>query len=240
MEKGKLELFINKYNLAGNCEEVLWDSDGTDLSVRSQPSSKDVIAEVKLEGIGFPQGSLAVTDTKRLKAILGVLGDNVTVTPKVDDSRTVGISLTDGDTKAYFAVGLPAAVPPVQKATGLPPMDTEILLDEDFTTKFLRAKAALSDVSTVTFMSDGTNNTLEVILGFSKNNTNKITFEVSAPVTQKIPPVHFSANYLKDIIISNKDISTGKLNISSKGLAVANFVGDDCSSKYYLLAVEIQ
>ena len=240
MEKEKLERFITKYNLVGNCEEVLWESDGTNLSVRSQPSSKDVIAEVKLSDIAFPQGSLAVTDTKRLKAILGVMGDNVSVKLNTVDGRTTGLALTDDKTKAYFAVGLPQAVPPVQKVTSLPPMDTEIVLDEVFTTQFLRAKAALSDVSTVTLMSDGTDDTVEVILGFSKNNTNKISFTVKAPVTNKIPPVHFSANFLKEIIVSNKDVTDGKFRLSSKGIAVLEFKSDDTDAKYYLLGVDIQ
>lgn len=240
MEKGKLELFITKYNLNGNCEAVLWESDGTNLSVRTQPSSKDVIAIVKLNDIAFPQGSLAVTDTKRLKAILGILDDAITVKLNTVDGRITGLDLRDDKTKAYFAVGMPEAIPPVQKPDGLPLMDAEILLDETFTTRFLRAKGALSDVSTVTFMSAGTDNKVEVILGYSKNNTNKVSFTVEAPVTQKIHPVHFSADYLKDILVSNKDVNNGKLSVSGKGIATLEFVKDDFTAKYFILGVDIQ
>lgn len=240
MDKQKLEKFVTKYHLAGSCELVLLESDGTDLKVKCQPESKNLIAKVKGSGFGIAKTSLAVTDTKRLKAILGVLGDTIKVSLNDTDGRVTSISLVDSTTKAQFAVGLPAAVPPVKDVASLPPMNIEFSLDEAFTGQFIKSKAALGDVSAVTFLCDGNSDEVEVILGYSKNNTNRITLKVNAPGAKKTNPVHFSAHYLNQIIVANKDAEKSVLKVTDKGLLVAEFEDDGIESKYYLLGVDIQ
>ncbi len=69
MEKSKLEKFITKYNLGGSCEEVIFNSDGNMLSVRVISGDKNVVGEVSLKNIKFPEGEFAVHETKKLRAI---------------------------------------------------------------------------------------------------------------------------------------------------------------------------
>lgn len=236
MEKSKLERFISKYNVGGACESVKLVSNGKQLSVRSISDDKNVLAEVVHSDMGLLEGEFGVYETKKLRSLLNVLGDNLKVTANSSKDKVVGLTMTDGDTKSTFVLADDSVIPKVPDLKKLPPMDIEIALDEKFVNTFAKAKGALSEVDTFTVTSDGT--TASVVIGYSSLNTNRVTIKTNTTTNAEIEPISFSANYLKEILLSNKEIKDGVLKVSSKGLAVAEFVGDGFTSKYYLVQVD--
>lgn len=236
MEKSKLERFISKYTIGGACESVKLVSTGKELMVRSISDDKNVLAEVTHTDMGLIEGEFGVYETKKLRSLLSVLGENLKVTANESNGKTVGLLLSDGDTKTTFVLADDSVIPKVPDLKKLPPMDVEIVLDEKFVNTFAKAKGALSEVDTFTVM--GTYSDMNVVIGHSTMNTNRVSIKVqTSEESNAIDPISFSANYLKEILMANKEIKNGVLKVSSKGLAVAEFSGDGFTSKYYLVQI---
>lgn len=235
MEKSKFERFISKYNLGGSCESVTFKSDGKTLSVRSISDDKNVLGEVECTNIMFPDGEFGVYDTTKLRALLGVLQENIVVTAISAKDKVTGLNITDGETKATFVLADTSVIPTVPELKKLPPMDFTITLDEKFVTTFIKAKGALSEVETFTVMSEGTSNIANVIIGHSNLNTNRIAINATTDKNVELSPINFSAKYFREILVANKEAKNGKLEVSSKGLAKASFDIDDISTVYYLV-----
>ena len=236
MEKSKLERFISKYNIGGACESVKCVSNGTEMTVRSISDDKNVLAEVTGHDIGFPQGEFSIYETKKLRSLLGVLGEKLKVAANNVAGKVVGLNLSDSDTKVTFVLADESVIPKVPDLKKLPPVDIEIMLDEKFVNTFAKAKGALSEVDTFTVTSDGTD--ANVVIGYSTLNTNRVNIKVNTKSNAKIDPISFSANYFKEILMSNKEIKDGILKVSSKGISVAEFDGEGFTSKYYLVQID--
>lgn len=239
MEKSKIEKFITKYNLGGACESVTLKSDGKDLSVRTISDDKNVLAEVSVSDINFPEGEFGVYDTRKLRSILSVLDETLKIKPNKSSGNVTGLDISDNSTKATFVLADQSVIPPVPDLKKIPPMDVTITLDEKFVSTFIKAKSALSEIETFAVMSDGTDKTASVVIGHSTLNTNRITVTATTNIETKLDPISFSANYLREILTANKDATNGTLKISSKGLAVANFEVDGYESTYYLVQITI-
>jgi hypothetical protein len=65
-----------------------------------------------------------------------------------------------------------------------------------------------------------------------------VNIKVNTKSNAKIDPISFSANYFKEILMSNKEIKDGILKVSSKGISVAEFDGEGFTSKYYLVQID--
>lgn len=239
MEKSKLEKFITKYNLGGSCESVIFKSDGSGLSVRAISGDKNVLGEVSVENLSFPEGEFGVYETKKLRSILSVLDENLTIKPNVNNGKTTGLNITDNDTKATFVLADASVIPVVPDLKKLPPMDFTITLDEKFVNTFVKAKGALSEVETFAVTSKGEDNTASVVIGHSSLNTNRITITAKTDKAVKMEPISFSANYLREILNANKEISNGTFHVSSKGLSVVKFSANGFTSTYYLVQISI-
>jgi hypothetical protein len=239
MEKSKLEKFITKYNLGGSCESVLIKSDGSTLSVRAISDDKNVLGDVSLDNINFPEGEFGVYETKKLRAILSVLNENLTVKPNLSNGKVVGLNITDGSTKATVVLSDASVIPVVPDLKKTPPVEFTISLDEKFINTFIKAKSALSEVDTFAIMSTGEDTTASIVIGHSNLNTNRITVTGTTDVAVKMTPISFSANYLREILNANKEITSGTLQVSSKGISVAKFVGNGFTSTYYLVQMTV-
>jgi hypothetical protein len=151
-----------------------------------------------------------------------------------------GLNLNDNSTKATFVLADATVIPTVPELKKkLPVVDFTILLDDKFVDTFVKAKGALNDVETFTVMSSGDDKTAEVVIGHSSNNTNRISITVATDVMVKLAPISFSADYLREILTANKEISNGTLQISSKGLSVVKFDANGYTSTYYLVQISI-
>lgn len=238
MEKTKFQRFINKYNLGGACESVVLSVDKNNLRVRSISDDKNVLCEVSGPTMELNIGEYAVYETQRLRSLLGVVGESLNVTVKKSNDRPVGLEFSDGDTNATFVLADTNAIPSVPELKVLPPMNLTIDMDEKFINTFIKAKGALAEVETFTVISSGKEKEAEIILGYSSLNTNRVKIKVHTKEAVEIKPISFSARYLSEILSANKEAKTGKLEISSKGLARTVFEADEIIAKYYLVQID--
>jgi hypothetical protein len=236
MEKQQLNRFISKYNLAGLVESVKWEADGGSLNTSFISDDKSVLGNVTMTDFDFPKSELGVYDTTKLTKMLAVLGDSVDFTISDIDGRPVSLKFKDGSTAIDYMLADLSVIPNVPDLKKLPDFNVEVKLDSNFISKFIRAKSALSDENTFTFVCK--NEKGQIILGYSNINTNRISIDVDCKCEGDIQAISFSATYLKEILNANKEATDAVLKISSQGLAHIHFKVDKFESNYYLVQLQ--
>lgn len=236
MKKNTLDRFISKYNLSGAADAVTWKADKSGVSTRFISDDKHVIGEVKTTGFSFDDGSYSIYDTAALRGLLSVLDEDVEVKPNKTGNVVTSLTIKDDNTKVSFVLSDPQNIPKVPDIKSLPKFENVINLDAKFIERFVKAKGALADVETFTVISDGKK--VDVVIGYDNNNTNRVTIGATAEKSEKIDPIDFHARYLKDILVANKEAKSGKLEVSSEGLARITFVIDEFDVTYYLPQIQ--
>ena len=231
MKKASLEQFINRYNLGGEVESVKITSTDSEMKVSFISDDKTLLGEVTSKEGEFPNGEFGVYTTSQLKALLGVLESSMDV-----DSTESYIKFSDKGTSVNYMLADLSVIPVVPDLKAVPPMNVEITLDDEFTSKFIKSKGALSESDTFTF--ECKNNNGEIILGYSSINTNRISMKVDCKCDGDVSPISFSAKYLKEILNANRGSKSANLQISSQGLAHIEFEKDNLTSKYYLVEIK--
>jgi|TARA_A200000159_G_scaffold52420_1_gene48375 DNA polymerase III sliding clamp (beta) subunit (PCNA family) len=231
MKKASLEQFINRYNLGGEVESVKITSSDSEMKVSFISDDKTLLGEVTSKEGEFPNGEFGVYTTSQLKALLGVLESSMDV-----DSTESYIKFSDKGTSVNYMLADLSVIPVVPDLKAVPPMNVQITLDDDFTSKFIKSKGALSESDTFTF--ECKNNNGEIILGYSSINTNRISMKVDCKCDGDVSPISFSAKYLKEILNANRGSKSANLQISSQGLAHIEFEKDNLTSKYYLVEIK--
>ena len=238
MEKQSLNRFVSKYNLAGLVESVKWESKDGSLTTSFISDDKSVLGSVTMKDFDSTDATFGVYDTTKLTKMLSVLGDDIEFSINDIDGKSVSLKFKDGSTSVNYMLADLSVIPNVPDLKQLPDFDTEIKLDSNFISKFIKAKGALADENNFTFTCTGENNG-QIILGYSNINTNRIKIDVDCTCKKdKVDPISFSANFLKEILVANKEATDATLKISSQGLAHIHFEIDNYTSDYYL--VEIQ
>lgn len=231
MEKLKLDGFINRYNLGGEVESVMLNSTDSDVSVKMISDDKTLLGDVTVTEKEFPTGDFGIYTTSQLKGLLSVLDSSIKV-----EETTGALKFSDKGTKVQYMLAAPSVIPAVPDLKALPPFDSDLTLDDEFVTKFIKSKGALADADTFTFTCK--DNKGEIILGYSSINSNRISINVNCTCEGDIEPIAFSAKYLKAILIANKGSNKSSLKISSKGLAHLSFEDGDYVSNYYLVEIK--
>lgn len=235
MEKQRLNRFVSKYNLAGLVESVKWTSENNTLSTSFISDDKSVLGRVSMTDFNYDSESFGVYDTSKLTKMLAVLGDDVDFSIQDMDGKPVSLRFKDGSTSVNYMLADLSVIPNVPDLKQLPDFNVRIKLDETFISKFIRAKGALPDENTFTLVcKEGKS---QIVLGYSNINTNRITIDVDAECDGDVQPISFSATYLKEILVANKDATDAVLNISSQGLSHIHFEVDEYTTDYYLVEI---
>lgn len=237
MNKTRITRFIGKYNLAGLVESVSWKTDGQKLNTRFIADDKTVLGEISLDNFNFEAAELGIYTTSNLNKMLSVLGDDIELQVQKVEDKSISLGLESDGTTANYQLADLSVIPNVPDLKQLPEFDIEIDLDGKFIDKFIKAKNALSDVDTFTVLTEKGN--LNVVVGYSNVNSNRITFKAAEGYGKEIKPISFSAKYLKEILTANKEATSAKLLVSTKGLAHIQFIIDDFVCKYYLVEVQL-
>jgi len=236
MNKVRLNRFIQKYNLAGLIESVAWKTDGTTLSTKFISDDKTLLGEVELSNFTFDTAELGVYTTSNLNRMLSVMGDDIELEVGKMEEKSISLNIKSDKTKVNYQLAELAVIPAVPDLKSLPDFDIQIELDNAFIDRFIKGKNALSDVDTFTILTE--KGDLNLVLGYSNVNSNRITYTVHSSYGAEVKAISFSAKYLKEVLVANKDANSAKLQISTQGLAHVAFQIDDFTSKYYLVEVQ--
>lgn len=244
MKKSTLISFINKYSLNGNIESVKWIVDANDNKIKTSSISdeKDVICIVEIKNsYGLESQELGINDTLKLQKLLGVLGENVDVKYNKKNEKVTSLNFESNKVKVQYVTADVSVIPNVPVLKTLPEFNLEIPLTKEFVSQFVKAKSALSEVDTLTFMKptkkDGN---IKLVIGHSSVNTNKISMDIEVDEVKNTleENINFSAKYLKEILTSNSDCENAVLKVSDGGLAHVEFKTDEFECNYYLVKID--
>jgi hypothetical protein len=242
MKKQTINTFIDKYSLNGTIESVKWvvDSANKQIKTASISDDKNVLSFVVIkDSAGLNDAEIGINDTAKLKKLLSVLNDEVNISFNTREDKIVSLSLTGESTDVQYVTADLSVIPKVPELKKLPPFNLEIPLTKEFVTTFVKAKNALSDVDTLTFIKDKKDK-LKLVIGFSSVNSNRISIDFK-PTEGKDTlgkTIHFSAKYLKEILTSNNDCENAVLKVSDAGIAHVEFNNDVFNSSYYLVEIK--
>jgi hypothetical protein len=245
MKKQTVETFIKKYSLNGLVDSVKWtvDSDKKTLTTNAITEEKNVLIAVEIANFDAidEKCELGVFETSRLSKMLSVLSDTVTLSLNKKDDKITSVGLSDdNDTVAQFITSDLAVIPSAPALKKLPDFGVEILLDTDFVSRFVKAKNALPEVDTFTLLMNKKSK-LEMVLGHSTLNSNRITLGVDAVDGKNVVKknVSFNAKYFKEILVANNDCPAAVLRVSDAGLSTVEFANADFKSTYYMVEVKM-
>ena len=236
MEKQKLNRFISKYNLAGLVESVKWESKDGSLTTSFISDDKSVLGSVTMKDFEGDNADFGVYDTTKLSKMLSVLGNDVDFSISDIDGKSVSLKFKDKSTSVNYMLADLSVIPNVPDLKQLPDFNSEIKLDSSFISTFIKEKCASQDENNFTFICKDNKGT--IVLGYSNINTNRINIDVDCTCDGDIKPISFSATYLKEILVANKEATDATLKISSQGLSHISFSIDNYESNYYLVEVQ--
>jgi len=75
-----------------------------------------------------------------------------------------------------------------------------------------------------------------LVIGYTDMNTTRISLGVES-YGQLEKNLTFSAKYLKDIFMANKETQSGSIEVSDRGILSTKFNTDGFVSEYYLLKI---
>ena len=232
MKKTSLEGFISRYNLGGEIESVKIVSDKAGMSVKFISDDKTLLGTVTSEDTEFADGEFGVYTTSQLKNLLGVLDANINVT-----AGSAALEFSDNSTMVNYMMADLSVIPAVPDIKQVPDFESEITLSDEFISRFIKSKSALNESDTFTFQCKGGKG--EIILGYSKINSNRISIKVDCTCTKdSVGPISFSAKYLKEILNANRTPKAANLKIATAGLAHCTFESDGFKSEYFLVEVK--
>ena len=233
MNKGLLERFIGKYNLSGAIESVKLVSENGNLRVECCNEEKTLFAFVTVKNVRLSDGEFVVFETTQLRSLLNVLGDDITVEVKTINDTPTAFNIGDGVTQVVYALAELQLAPEIPVLKRQPEPNVSIPLTKKLMDTFVKARGALPSIPHFTVVSDGTKT--ELVLGYEDFNTTNVTIQTDTTHASLMQPTHFLASAFKDIILANKEATSGVIHVSDKGFAKIIFEIDGFESQYYLL-----
>jgi len=238
MEKSKLQSFINRYYLAGNCEAVILKEQTDSIGCELIDTDQTIVGKIKWNTAPFMKGMLGINHTGALIKMLGALGENITIDVKDAAGKNYAMKISEGSTQATFMLADTTVIPAVPSINAEPQYEISIPVNEEFVSKFIKAKNALPESEN--FGVDCKDGKVQFIMNYSSINTNRIKFDIQcdADGCKDMDTVCFSSNLFKEILQANRDADTGKLEVSAAGLARVSFSSQTYTATYYLVQLQ--
>lgn len=255
MTKAKLESMIKKYYLSNLIETSIWKIFKDQKQIRMAACTPNYVLTSVIELKNFEEidtTEFAINDTTKLLKMLNALDENIKLEVKQDNGKVFNILINSSNIEMEYVTAdinvlrANQTVKTVSK-NNEPPFDVEIIVDNDFIETYIASTSALSDSEHVVFQMNK-NNKVEMIFGFIQGankslNTSKIKY-VPKTTPQKdvlTTTLGFSAEYIKNILLANKDANETILKLScSKPMAKVEFVSDDISAVYHITGLNIK
>jgi len=236
MKKNDLLNFIGRYHLAGATTSVKWVAKDGGLHTEFITDDQNVIGHINSSNLDLGVNDLGVYATPQLVKMLSAVADDVDVDVNAVDTTAVSIDVKDKDVDMTFMLADLSVIRQVPDLKNTPDWNTSINITDNFRNRFIKAKNALPESEN--FGISCKSDVVELIINYSTINTNRIKFAVEAKGSSDMSVVCFSSTLFKEILQANKDAETGKLEISSAGLARVSFTGKTFTSTYYLVQLQ--
>ena len=223
---------VSKYSLGNNIEKVKWVVTDDKFTINFINDSKNLVGYVEYrKDIGLKKGDYGIFNTSQLIKCLNILDGDILV-----DATTSKLNLADTNYDIKFNLADPAVIPNVPSIDDSDEWSISFNISDEFITRFVKSKDALSDLDTFTVETRDGFNGEELVFTVGTNITNTIEFTVEADINESFGPVPFDSNILKEILKANKDYHSGEIRISKNGLLDTHLhCGGPLYTGYYLV-----
>ena len=224
---------VSKYSLGNNIEKVKWAITDEKFYINFINDSKNLVGYVEYrKDIGLKPGDYGIFNTSQLIKCLNILDGDILV-----DATTSKLNMADTNYDIKFNLADPAVIPNVPDINESDDWSVSFSVSDEFITRFVKSKDALSDLDTFTVETRDGFNGEELVFTVGTNITNTIEFTVeNATINESFEAVPFDSNLLKEILKANRTYHSGEIRINKKGLLDAHLHhGDDLYTGYYLV-----
>jgi len=232
ISKKVISNIVSKYSLGNHIEQVKWVIEDKKLNINFINDSKNLVGFIKYDkDIGLKDGNYGIFNTSQLIKCLNILDGDILV-----EANTSKLNLADTNYEIKFSLADPAVIPSVPSITNPSQFSVSFDINNEFITRFVKSKDALSELDTFTVETREGFTGEELVFTVGTNITNTIEFAVEAKINESFDPVPFDSNLLKEILKANRDYDSGEIRISKNGLLDAHFkCEDELSTGYYLV-----
>ena len=227
---------VSKYSLGNNIEKVKWIITDEKFICHFINDSKNLVGYVDYrKEIGLKKGDYGIFNTSQLIKCLNILDGDILV-----DATTSKLNMADTNYDIKFNLADPAVIPNVPDVSSDSDEWSVVFeANDEFITRFVKSKDALSELDTFTVETREGFNGEELVFTVGTNITNTIEFTVDATINESFEAVPFDSNLMKEILKANRDYHSGEIRINKKGLLDAHFhCGDDLYTGYYLVRLQ--
>ena len=224
---------VSKYSLGSNIEKVKWVIKDKKLLINFINDSKNLVGYIDYrDDIGLKNGDYGIFNTSQLIKCLNILDGDILV-----DVNSSKLNLADTNYEIKFNLADPAVIPNVPDINDSDDWSVSFSVSDEFITRFVKSKDALSELDTFTVETRDGFNGEELVFTVGTNITNTIEFTVeNATINESFEAVPFDSNLLKEILKANRTYHSGEIRINKKGLLDAHLHhGDDLYTGYYLV-----
>jgi len=225
---------VSKYSLGNNIEKVKWIITDEKFIIHFINDSKNLVGYVDYrKDIGLKQGDYGIFNTSQLIKCLNILDGDILV-----DATTSKLNMADTNYDIKFNLADPAVIPNVPDVSNNEDeWSVTFEVSDEFITRFVKSKDALSDLETFTVETRDGFHGEELVFTVGTNITNTIEFTVeNANINESFEAIPFDSNLMKEILKANKDYHSGEIRINKKGLLDAHLHhGDSLYTGYYLV-----
>ena len=224
---------VSKYSLGNNIEKVKWVITDDKFHINFINDSKNLVGYIDYrKEIGLKPGDYGIFNTSQLIKCLNILDGDILV-----DATTSKLNLADTNYDIKFNLADPAVIPNVPDINDSDDWSAKFEISDEFITRFVKSKDALSELDTFTIETRDGFDDLELIFTVGTNITNTIEFKVdNAVMNHTFEALPFDSNLMKEILKANRDYHSGEIRINKKGLLDAHLhCGNDLYTGYYLV-----
>ena len=167
--------------------------------------------------------------------MLGAVGENIEINVQEAGGKNYAMKISEGSTKLTFMLADTTVIPAVPTINAEPDYRVSIDVNDEFITKFIKAKNALPDAKNFAVQVKG--GKIIFVINYTTINADNISFEMGATQVADMDPICFSADKLKEVLTANRG-DAGQLHVSPDGLARIDFAGTDFQSSYWLVQLQ--
>jgi len=232
ISKKVISNIVSKYSLGNHIEQVKWGISDKKLNINFINDSKTLVGYVEYrDDIGLKNGNYGIFNTSQLTKCLNILDGDILL-----DANNSKLNIADTNYEIRFNLADPAVIPNVPNIKDPDQWSVSFGINDEFITRFVKSKDALSDLDTFTVETREGFTGEELVFTVGTNITNTIEFTVEADINESFGPVPFDSNILKEILKANKDYHSGEIRISKNGLLDAHLhCGGPLYTGYYLV-----
>jgi len=234
-----LQSVINKYYLGEN-ESVKWKIKDKTLTIDFMSVNKEVIGNITHTNFDVEDSELAIFDTKKFLNLLGITQGDLIFNLEKSKNVYTKLHFADVSFNLTYALADPLLIAKVGSVTE-PQWDAVLPLEKEHVDNLVKAKNALSGVSTMMVSIDKDLNGDDMCVftfGDEQGHNNKITYQMYGKIKTEKIEIPFNSDVFRNILKENKDLEDGCIWISYQGLMKLEFKSEDTISTYYVVRKE--